>query len=201
MTKQILIEGFGYLGSLLVLVSFLMTSVFKLRVVNTVGSVIFMIYAFIIKSYPTAFMNLCLVIINLRFLWKMSKTDREYDIFEPSPKDSMLKYFINRYQNDINACFPGIEIKLEEVNKAYVVLAQDKPAGITLGILKGDNLKLELDYTIPEYRDFSIGTSLFRHLSNQGIKRIIYDGPVENHLEYLNSQGFVKKDGQYVKEL
>ena len=68
-----LIEAFGYLGSLLVLVSMLMTSVVKLRIINTIGSVIFTIYAFIIRSYPTALMNFCLVLINLRFLWKMSR--------------------------------------------------------------------------------------------------------------------------------
>ena len=45
MTKELLIELFGYLGSFLVLISFLMTSVFKLRVINTIGSVIFMTYA------------------------------------------------------------------------------------------------------------------------------------------------------------
>ena len=71
-----LIELFGYLGSTLVLVSMLMTSVVKLRIINTIGSVIFTIYALIIKSYPTAFMNFCLVLINLRFLWKMSKTEK-----------------------------------------------------------------------------------------------------------------------------
>ena len=55
------IEIVGYAGSALVLVSFLMTSVFKLRVVNTVGSIIFAIYALIIRSYPTAVMNIALV--------------------------------------------------------------------------------------------------------------------------------------------
>ena len=44
------IETIGYLGSSLVLVSFLMASVAKLRIVNSVGSVIFTIYAFIIHS-------------------------------------------------------------------------------------------------------------------------------------------------------
>ncbi|MCR4607972.1 MAG: YgjV family protein, partial [Oscillospiraceae bacterium] len=65
MNTKIIIEAVGYCGSLLVLVSFLMTSVVKLRVVNTIGSAIFAIYALIIHSYPTAIMNICLVAINL----------------------------------------------------------------------------------------------------------------------------------------
>ena len=56
-----LIEAVGYLGSALVLVSFLMASVVKLRVVNSIGSTIFAVYALIIRSYPTALMNFCLL--------------------------------------------------------------------------------------------------------------------------------------------
>ena len=40
------IEIFGYIGSALVVVSMLMTSVVKLRVINTVGSLISGTYAF-----------------------------------------------------------------------------------------------------------------------------------------------------------
>ena len=57
MDSSAIIEAVGYLGSALVLVSFLMSSVVKLRVVNTVGSLIFTVYALIIRSYPTAVMN------------------------------------------------------------------------------------------------------------------------------------------------
>ena len=72
------IEMIGYLGSSLVLVSFLMASVAKLRIVNSIGSVIFTIYAFIIHSYPTAIMNICLVLINIYYLVKLSNTSVDY---------------------------------------------------------------------------------------------------------------------------
>ena len=65
MDKALLIELFGYLGSILVVVSMLMTSVMRLRIINTIGSIIFAIYALIIRSYPTAFMNFFLVGINI----------------------------------------------------------------------------------------------------------------------------------------
>ena len=44
------VELIGYLGSLLIVVSMLMTSVVKLRIINTVGSVIFTGYALTIHS-------------------------------------------------------------------------------------------------------------------------------------------------------
>ena len=65
MDTSTIIEAVGYLGSTLVLVSFLMSSVLRLRLVNTAGSLIFAIYALIIRSYPTAVMNIALVLINL----------------------------------------------------------------------------------------------------------------------------------------
>ena len=69
--SKTIIEAIGYLGSFLVVISMLMTSVNRLRIVNTVGSLIFTVYAFIIGSYPTAFMNMCIIGINLYQLYHL----------------------------------------------------------------------------------------------------------------------------------
>ena len=71
-----IIEMIGYLGSILVVVSILMTSIVKLRIVNMLGSGISMVYALMIRSYPIAFMNLCLVIINIYNLIKLRKSKK-----------------------------------------------------------------------------------------------------------------------------
>ena len=75
MDRQMILELVGYFASLLVLVSLLMTSVVKLRVINMIGSFIFAVYALFISSYPTAVMNFCLVGVNIYFLIKMAKTE------------------------------------------------------------------------------------------------------------------------------
>ena len=107
MNTNMIIEAIGYLGSALVLVSFLMASVVKLRIINSIGSIIFTIYAFIIHSYPTALMNLCLVLINIYYLVKMSNTSVEYDFIKLNKGDSVISYFIDCYKDDIQKCFPG----------------------------------------------------------------------------------------------
>ncbi len=196
-----LIEAFGYLGSFLVLVSMLMTSVVKLRIINTIGSVIFTIYAFIIKSYPTALMNFCLVLINLHFLWKMSRIEKEYEVVECGRDDVLLNHLLDHYRSDIEKIFPGVDIDDKRIGRAYVVINQGKPVGFTLTDGRGEETELKLDYSIPEYRDFSIGTALFAYLKKQGVRRVVYTGPDENHTAYLNNQGFVKKEGAYIKEL
>ena len=205
MDTKMIIELVGYLGSALVLVSFLMTSVFKLRVVNTVGSIIFMTYALIIHSYPTAIMNFCLVLINLHFLWKMRHTSHHYDLVKVEPGDSYLKYIISRQREDIEACFPGIQLNLdggsEAPNRCYIITCQGAPVGITIGREEDEVLNLVLDYSYPEYRDFSIGEFLVRKLREEGIHKLVYQGPTEHHMAYLSKMGFVNRDGRYIREI
>lgn len=199
-TSKILIEAFGYLGSALVLVSFLMVSVFKLRVVNSIGSIIFTIYAFIIHSYPTAIMNACLVMINIYYLVKMSrKTDKEYDFIVADLNDTLLKYTIGKYREDIQKYFPGISMEFAGANCSYVVCHEGKPAGIMIGKRQNNEVEILLDYSIPEYRDFSIGQFLFSKLSSEGIKSLTYRGSDEFHKDYLAKTGFVNKGGYYEK--
>lgn len=82
MDTKLLIELFGYLGSVLVIISMLMTSVKKLRILNMTGSLIFTIYAIIIHSYPTALLNSFLVIINLMHLIRMAKAEKREKSFD-----------------------------------------------------------------------------------------------------------------------
>ena len=201
MNTHMLIEGIGYLGSLLVLVSMLMTSVFKLRVINTIGSCIFTVYALIIHSYPTALMNFCLVLINLHFLWKMSRTDRDFDLVTEEKGDAFLQYFIDSHRNDIQACFPGISLDFSEAGRAYIICCKGLPVGVTVGEEKDGILNLILDYTTPEYRDFSVGRFLLSELKKQGIRKLCYGGPVEHHLPYLQKLGYVKNGELYEKDL
>ncbi|MBP3708863.1 MAG: YgjV family protein [Treponema sp.] len=201
MNTQTIIEIIGYVGSAIVLLSFLMTSVVKLRLVNSLGSLIFMTYALIIHSYPTALMNLCLVLINLRFLWKMRNTEKEYNIVKVNKDDAFLQYMIESYRDDILHWFPGVSFNFSSMNRAYVVCCKGTAAGIMIGEEHDGVMELLLDYSTPEYRDFSIGTFLLAKLPADGIKKLVYRGPTEYHEKYLTKIGFVKADDAYEKEL
>ncbi len=205
MNTEMMIEAIGYLGSALVLVSFLMVSVVKLRIVNTIGSIIFTIYAFIIHSYPTAIMNLCLVMINIYYLVKMrntGETTRVYDLVDVSPTDGMLKYTVEKFRDDIEKIFPGINLDFSEANAAYLVCYDGTPAGVFVGNKREDSsMDILLDYSLPEYRDFSIGKFLIPKLAERGITSLTYSGPADNHMDYLNKNGFVKTEDSYVKIL
>lgn len=57
-------ELFGYTGTALILLSMMMTSVVKLRIVNMIGSLISAIYGIVCNTWPVVFLNLGLIIIN-----------------------------------------------------------------------------------------------------------------------------------------
>ena len=65
MDKAMFIEIFGYIGTILVVVSMLMSSMVKLRIVSTVGSTVSGIYAMICGAFPLALMNAVIIIINI----------------------------------------------------------------------------------------------------------------------------------------
>ena len=201
MNTATIIEIVGYIGSALVLVSFLMTSVFKLRVVNTVGSLIFMTYALIIRSYPTAIMNFCLVLINLRFLWKMSHATRAYELVEVSPTDGFFTHLLATYGDDIRACFPGISLNADTATRAFVTTCDNTPVALFMAEGTPEECSILLDYSVPEYRDFSIGKFLFPELKKRGVQKVTFAGPTEHHLAYLHRMGFAKEDGVYAKRL
>lgn len=201
MRADMIIELIGYLGSVLVLVSFLMASVVKLRVVNSVGSLIFAIYALIIHSYPTALMNICLVLINIYYLRKLGNKENYYHLLHVSSQEIFLSYLLEHYWQDIQKCFPGLEVDLAQVNQAYLVCCDGTTAGIFLGHEEDGVMEILLDYSMPAYRDCSVGRYLFEQMPLAGVDRLLYAGPAQHHGEYLLKMGFEKETGAYVKNL
>jgi uncharacterized protein with PQ loop repeat len=67
------IESVGYLASLIVLLSFLTSSVIRLRVINFTGCVLFVIYGILISAYPIAIINSIIAAIQVIFISKMLK--------------------------------------------------------------------------------------------------------------------------------
>ena len=201
MTTATIYEIIGYVGSALVLVSFLMASVVKLRVVNAIGSTIFAIYALLIHSYPTMIMNICLVLINLYYLWKLRNSEPNYRLTALSPTDGFVRFFLDTHREDIAGCFPGRSWDAAQLNRAYLVCHGDTPAGLLLGREKDGVLDVALDYSTPAYRDSSEGRYLLEHLPREGISRLRYERAEEGHLGYLRKLGYEQKDEVWERAL
>lgn len=202
MDTAMLIEVFGYVGSALVVVSMLMSSVVKLRLINTVGSSISLIYAFIVGAVPLALMNACLIVINIYNLVKLFKSENSYDLVDSKTDDSFVNYILNRYSDDIKNYFPGFN-KNDLGDTAYVICCEGRPAGVILGKeTESGVMDIRVDYSTPEYRDCSVGSFVYSNLPNKGIHTLTFSQKEsETHTTYMNKMGFVKENGVYVKKM
>jgi len=63
----------GYIGTLLVVISFLMKNIFLLRLINVMACVVFVIYGILLSLIPVIITNLMIISINLYFIIKEKK--------------------------------------------------------------------------------------------------------------------------------
>lgn len=77
MTPELLNELLGYSASIFVAISLLMSNIKKLRYINLVGCLLFVIYGVLIAAYPVALMNAFCAGINLYHLYKLHKNYTE----------------------------------------------------------------------------------------------------------------------------
>lgn len=202
MDTHMIIEMIGYAGSILVVISVLMSSLVKLRVVNSIGAFIFALYALMIRSYPTAIMNFCLVAINIYYLVRLSRQDRHYELRKGQTSDTVLAYMLEYYQEDIAQYFPGWKGNLAEIDTVYLVGCDGAPVGILLGKAKEKGaLEVVLEYSTPAYRDCSVGKYLYSGLSEYGISTLLFMENPGKHEGYLKKMGFAKENNSYVKKL
>ena len=192
METQTILELVGYLGSFLVIISMLMTSVVKLRIINTIGSVIFAVYALLIHSYPTAAMQFCLIIINVVSLYKLLGTKKEYSVVELNPTENFVQAFLSQNIDDIKKFFPNFTMP-EQSDKIYYIYSKNNSVGILIGKIsqtENSTLCVSLDYTTPAYRDTSAGTFLYNQLGQMGIETLEAKADCETHKKYLLKMGF-----------
>ena len=202
MKTQMIIEIFGYIGSALVVVSMLMSSIVKLRIINTVGSIISGIYAVICGAIPLAVMNICLITINGISLVKLFKSEKVYEVVAGSGADPMTGWFLDRYGEDIKTYFPDYDGDAAKGMTAYTVLCDGETAGVMLARENDGELGVMVDYSTPKFRDCSVGRNLYAYLEQNGIRRLVFVGrPSDEHVSYMNKVGFTSENEKYIKRM
>ncbi len=193
------IEWVGYLASVLILISLLMSSIVKLRWINLAGAAIFAAYGFIIGALPVGIMNLGIVIINIYYLRKIYAR-KEYFHMVPVDKDTQyFNYFLDFYREDIQKYFSHNNFKVGETTIGLYILRNLVPAGVFLATEEDQNtLRIQLDFVIPEYRDFNIGNYIFEdrkdYFLNLGYNTFHSYAVNEKHEIYLEKMGFKRID-------
>lgn len=201
------LEVLGYVASVLVAVSLMMSRILRLRLINLVGSLAFTVYGALIGAYPVAAVNGFICVINVFFLWKMLRAREYFRILVIEPDSEYLRYFLSVHADDVRRFLPGFEHAPRPGELTLFVLRDLVPAGLFIGQPRGDgSLWVRLDYVIPSYRDFKIGRYLYGERADffreRGIHTIVSPAGTPGHARYLRRMGFTRadpreKDGVY----
>jgi len=68
-----MIDISGYIGTVLILYSFTIENIYKLRLINSIGSVFWIIYGIGISAGPTILVNSCVLCIHTYWFIKKRK--------------------------------------------------------------------------------------------------------------------------------
>jgi hypothetical protein len=196
------LEWLGYLASLIVLISLLMSSIIKLRWINLLGSSLFSLYGFLIGALPVGLMNLGIAIINIYYLVKIysaSAKNEYFKILSIENDSEYFKHFLNFYKEGLKKYIDPSKLKANTYEVSFYILRNMVPAGVFLGSRFDDNtLKVELDFVIPEYRDFKTGSFVYEeskaHFLDRGYNRLISYSSNSDHIIYLRKMGFQEKE-------
>jgi len=189
------LEWLGYLASLIVLMSLLMSSIIKLRWINLFGSSMFSLYGFLIGALPVGYMNLCIAIINIYYLIKIYRSKEYFKILPIEGNSPYFNYFLDFYnigsEEDINIA----QFNINDFDVSFYILRNLVPAGVFIASRHDENtLKVELDFVIPEYRDFKIGNYIYEnskdYFFDKGYSKFISFSSNNDYTKYLNKMGF-----------
>lgn len=187
------VELVGYLASALVVASFAMKSVVRLRIVSLVGSVIFVIYGVLLGSIPLIITNLAAAALNLWNLRREFRPNRDLGAVQIAAGAPFLLDFLQSHRDDILRFHPDFA-QPEPGDFVRLLIRDGLPAGAVIGQPQGDTLHLKLDYVMAAYRDSRIGSWLYgtgaKTFTDAGFTTVVAKPESEAVRGYLTRIGF-----------
>lgn len=202
-------EAFGWLGSVLVVVSLTLSNLRRFRTVNLIGSIIATIYNGALEIWPFAAMNGAIALINIYWLIRLHRerfVSRNYDAVQAAISDEVVQHTLAQHREEIATFYPHFDPTSKgEGRHAFLVLTGDVVAGLVVLRDAGEGAaQVELDFVTKAYRDYSPGEFVYRAdgaLAALGLRRVIVPkGSVQDE-KYFRSVGFVPDAQGLVLEL
>ena len=202
-------DWFGYVASVIVAVSLMMSSIIKLRWYNLIGAACFSIYGFLIGAMPVGVLNGFIAIADIYYLVLIYKEKDSFTLMETDKNPEYLKMFLEFYESEIQKFFPSYSFANSRSTHGFFILRNTVPAGVVLGDMKEEGVfEVKLDFATPQYRDFKLGKYIFLDHSDFfhkiGCQTITALSQNNEHDKYLEKMGFIKKsensDGKYFEK-
>jgi hypothetical protein len=197
MDSNVAIEVIGYVASGFIVLSITQKSILRLRVLGLFGSLTFLVYSVVIGAYPIAVVNVIAAAIHSWYLRKlMSRKHEVFRILHVRPESKYLNDFLDFYRDDIQGNFqPDFTYEPKPDLVTAFILRDMVPAGLFIGKAREDNtFEVKLDFVIPQYRDFKIGSYVYAPDSEllTGITPtcVWAEAPNPDYAAYLRRMGF-----------
>jgi hypothetical protein len=197
--SEFLIQATGYLASLLLALSLLVTNDLRFRWLNTGGCLAFIVYGTLINAFPIILTNAILFFINVFTLVKIYRKKEDFDLLEFKPDATLIHKFLRFYTADIKTYFPNFQLQESEKEIRFVVLRDMVLANVFVATLTDDGTGIvQFNYTVPKYRDYKVGRFIFEkerdYLHSKGIRKLVYTEVFnKSHQTFLEKMGFRKE--------
>jgi len=188
----------GYLASVLLAISLLVTNDIRFRWLNSLGCLSFILYGVVIGAFPVILTNSLLLVINVIYLIKIYRTTENFDLLEFEPKDLIIRKFLKFYRKDIRNYFPEYSIDETSDQIRFAVLRDLVIANIFAAQIDEEGTAfVKINYTVEKFRDYKVGRFIFekenKYLFEKGVKQIAYEKVLnKNHEQFLKVMGFEK---------
>jgi hypothetical protein len=141
---------FGYLASLMLIVSLIVNNEIKFRWYNAAGTIAFIVYGILLNAIPVLLTNAILLVINIYYLFKIYRRKENFDLIVFTGNELLAHKFLTYYQKDIHSYFPDFKVEALQSNLNFVILRDLVIANIfSAKVDEAGVATVQLNYTLP----------------------------------------------------
>jgi len=206
---DIVLQAFGWIGSILVVWSLMQARVLRFRWMNFVGSVIAAGYNLAIGIWAFFAMNAAIAVIDAYWIWRLTHERHDaavYKVIPVQPHDAFLHHVLSIHSEDIRAVQPTFEPQaIDEDGSVFLVVRGDENVGVVAVRGEGNGVGVvQLDWVKPKFRDFTPGEFVYREshaLADAGFRTLEVPASAQADHDYLTRMGFTQRGERWVREL
>ena len=164
---NIYLEIFGYIGTALVIVSMMMTSVLKLRIINMCGGLISLIYAVCVNTWPVVVLNACLITINFVQTVRALRGRDEVTLVKVGENDPTARHLLGIWQNDFEKQYPDCNLQEIKGSSTHILYVGHEAIGFSVSTEKKETQDSDILYLAPAYRTSAMTVQATSKLAKQ----------------------------------
>ncbi|MDC4233651.1 hypothetical protein M3T53_08030 [Actinomyces sp. B33] len=193
-------EIIGWTGSILVVVSLIVPSVRRFRLLNLSGSLIATLYNVVFGIWPYAAMNAVISVIDVYWLVRLSARSRSFDVVRTRIDSDLVGRFVERHREEIERAYPSFSFDASSSVRALLTLCDEEVVGLFVYSVEDGRGVIHLDFVTERFRDLQPGKALYSDLAvlDPRIREVTITRSNTADPGYFEAQGFARDGEQMV---